>query len=156
MNTTGRHLLAEYRGCDLERLNDVALIEALMRRAAIEAGATIVQSAFHEFAPQGVSGVVVVEESHLSIHTWPEVGYAAVDFYTCGECSPERAHEVLTEGLMPDRFELMVIERGRQDDGSAARSSMAVRRHFGVDASDSQGPRDSQTASVTECAGVQQ
>jgi len=73
---------------------------------------------FHRFAPQGVSGVVVVEESHLSIHTWPEAGYAAVDFFTCGECFPERAHAALLDGLAPERSEILNVERGVSPDAS--------------------------------------
>jgi S-adenosylmethionine decarboxylase proenzyme len=93
-------------------LNDLTGVEELMKRAARYAGATIVASVFHPFSPQGVSGVVVVEESHLSIHTWPELGYAAVDFYTCGECRPERAHEVLRYELKPTSSERLRVERG--------------------------------------------
>ena len=112
LESLGRHLLVEYHGCNAEVLNDLVRIEALMRLAAQQARATIVASVFHPFTPQGVSGVVVVEESHLSIHTWPETGYAAVDFYTCGECMPERAYETLKEGLEAERSEVMVVHRG--------------------------------------------
>lgn len=112
MNTYGRHLLVEYYDCDKATLNNLEAIEALFIAAAREAEATIVQSTFHRFAPQGVSGVVVIEESHLSIHTWPEHGYAAVDFYTCGSSNPEKAHPVLKEGLGSKRYEMMVINRG--------------------------------------------
>lgn len=115
MDTKGRHLLVEYYGCDANVLNDPQSIERLMRQAASAAGATVVGSIFHPFTPQGVSGVVVVEESHLSIHTWPERGYAAVDFYTCGNCRPELAHEVLHAGLRPSRAECMFIRRGQRD-----------------------------------------
>lgn len=124
MDTLGRHLLAEYHGCDLPVLDDEARIEALMRRAAETAGATVVACVFHRFAPQGVSGVVVIEESHLSIHTWPETGYAAVDFYTCGDCAPERAHELLRAGLEADRAELLTVDRGLP-----GRRSIAIRDH---------------------------
>src|SRR5690606_24893800 len=72
MHTRSRHLLVEYHGCNRALLDDLKGIEALMRVAAKAAGTTIVKSVFHPFAPQGVSGVVVIEESHLSIHTWPE------------------------------------------------------------------------------------
>lgn len=112
MLTHGQHLLVEYWGCDSEVLNDLGAVEALMKRAADAAGATLVASTFHRFSPQGVSGVVVVEESHLSIHTWPEVGYAAVDFYTCGDCQPDRAHEVLKGTLKPTEAEKMFVKRG--------------------------------------------
>ena len=95
MDTRGRHLLVEYHGCAEGLLDDLAAVEALMNRAAVAANTTVVASVFHPFQPQGVSGVVVIEESHLSIHTWPEYGYAAVDFYTCGQGIPEEAHAVL-------------------------------------------------------------
>jgi S-adenosylmethionine decarboxylase proenzyme len=83
-----------------------------MERAAVAAKTTIVGSFFKPFQPQGVSGVVVVQESHLSIHTWPEVGYAAVDFYTCGEGDPMDAHKVLLAGLKAQAFEMMQVDRG--------------------------------------------
>lgn len=117
MNTTGRHLLLEYRGCDGAVLDDFSTIEALMLKAAEAAGATIIQSVFHRFSPHGVTGVVVVAESHLSIHTWPEYGYAAVDFFTCGECEPERAHDVLVEGLRSRKYAIMKVERGLDPPG---------------------------------------
>jgi len=112
LNTFGRHLLVEYYDCDEKVLDDLERIEELLVDAAKEAKATVVRSTFHRFAPQGVSGVIVIEESHLSIHTWPEHGYAAVDFYTCGDASPDKAHPVLRDGLKAQRFEMMVINRG--------------------------------------------
>jgi S-adenosylmethionine decarboxylase len=66
-------------------LTDVDAVAEMMEQAAREAHATPIEKAFHRFQPQGVSGVVVIQESHLSIHTWPETGYAAMDFYTCGD-----------------------------------------------------------------------
>ena len=112
MNTRGQHWLVEYTGCDYGVLGDLHRIENLMNEAARSAEATIVASVFQPFVPQGVTGVVVIEESHLSIHTWPEHGYAAVDFFTCGNCRPERAHEVLAAGLRARYSEIMVVERG--------------------------------------------
>jgi spermidine synthase len=84
MNSLGRHVLVEFYGCSSEVLNDVPRIESSMVSAAKEAGATIINSVFHHFSPFGVSGVVVIQESHLAIHTWPEYRYAAVDLFTCG------------------------------------------------------------------------
>ena len=81
----GRHILCELKGCDPEVLNNRKRIEQIMVDAALEAGAEVREVAFHKFSPQGVSGVVVISESHLAIHTWPELGYAAVDVFTCGE-----------------------------------------------------------------------
>ncbi len=113
--TLGRHLVAEYRGCDDVVLDDIDAITSLMQRAAVAAGATVVSTAFHRFSPKGVSGVVVIKESHLSVHTWPEERYAAIDFYTCGGCDPRLAHEVLADGLGADHGELILLERGFSD-----------------------------------------
>lgn len=112
MDTLGRHLLVEYFGCNPEVLNDEDRVRTLMRGAAQAAGATEVAVVFHRFSPQGVSGVVVVEESHLSIHTWPEYGYAAVDFYTCGDCDPTLGHAHLMAGLEAEEAEVMKVDRG--------------------------------------------
>ena len=117
MNTRARHLLVESSGCGFDILNDVQRVERLMNEAAVAAGVRVVASVFQPFVPQGVSGVVVIEESHLSIHTWPEYGYAAVDFFTCGESVPERAHEVLRDGLGAASSELMHIDRGLEAPG---------------------------------------
>lgn len=125
MDARSRHLLVEYHGCNRALLDDPKSVEALMRIAAEAAGVTIVASVFHPFAPQGVSGVVVIEESHLSIHTWPEHGYASVDFFTCGTGDPERAHEVLREGLEATRAEVLVVERGLYPE----RPAMRIRTH---------------------------
>lgn len=126
MKTLGQHLLAEFRGCDREALNDLAFIEASMRKAAVDACATVMNASFHKFGPQGVSGVLVLAESHLSVHTWPEHGYAATDIYTCGDqCFPERAQESLARALGATSFEIMHIERGAMHDASG----MRVLRH---------------------------
>jgi S-adenosylmethionine decarboxylase len=85
LKALGRHIVCELSGCDPEFLSDVDSIHAMMVSAAKIARATIMESAFHRFEPQGVSGTVILAESHLSIHTWPEKGYAAMDFYTCGD-----------------------------------------------------------------------
>lgn len=85
MNALGRHILVEFTGCNADVLNDVSAIEKSMIQAAQVAGATVISSNFHHFSPWGVSGVVVIQESHLAIHTWPEYRYASVDLFTCGE-----------------------------------------------------------------------
>ncbi len=121
MNTHGRHLLVEYYGCPHDTLNDRDAIEQAMHKAAIAADTTIVTSTFHRFAPQGVSGVVVVEESHLSIHTWPEHGYAAVDFFTCGDSDPTLAHGVLIKALGATHAEVMTLNRGRRELATSIR-----------------------------------
>jgi len=85
MSALGRHILVEFVGCSASTLNDVDVIEKGMVDAAKSAGATVINSTFHHFSPFGVSGVVVIQESHLAIHTWPEYQYAAVDLFTCGD-----------------------------------------------------------------------
>src|SRR5690554_8041555 len=112
MQTYGRHLLMEYQGCDREILNNPEQLKEWMFRAAQASGATVVADVFHSFSPCGPSGVLVLQESHLSIHTWPENGYAAMDFYTCGDCDPFEGHLVLCQGLKPAHFVLMDGSRG--------------------------------------------
>jgi len=114
MNALGVQILAEYYNCDRELLNNAALIEKYMNNAALEAEATIVTSAFHTFNPFGVSGVIVIAESHLSIHTWPEYGYAAVDIFTCGEIvDPWKAFDFLRDRLQSSHFSTMEMKRGQ-------------------------------------------
>jgi len=85
MQGLGRHILAEVYGCEFRILNDLDEIREILVSAALSAGAEVRETAFHRFSPQGVSGVVVISESHIAIHTWPELGYAALDVFTCGE-----------------------------------------------------------------------
>ena len=84
MDALGRHLLLELRECNVAVLDDLKYLENALVSAAEESGATVIDKSFHQFAPQGVSGVVLIAESHLSLHTWPEHAYAAVDIFTCG------------------------------------------------------------------------
>ncbi len=113
MKALGRHILAEFFNCDANILNDAQMIEAYMKRAAIECGATIVSSTFHTFNPHGVSGVVVIAESHLAIHTWPEYKYAAIDIFTCGTTiDPTIGNRVLKEYLKAEKISTVEIKRG--------------------------------------------
>ena len=96
MNALGKHLLLELKGCNKEMLNDISFLREALLAAAGEAGATILGESFHQFSPQGVSGVVVIAESHICIHTWPEYGYAAADIFTCGDSvQPEKVAEII-------------------------------------------------------------
>lgn len=114
LKALGRHLLIEYYGCDAEILNDVAQIEEAMTEAAHRTGATIVKSIFHLFNPHGVSGVVVIAESHLAIHTWPEYGFAAVDLFSCGQgVDPYAAVSYLGTRLGACSQEVQEIPRGK-------------------------------------------
>jgi S-adenosylmethionine decarboxylase len=113
LNALGRHLLVELHDCDKEALNDLGLIRDVMVKAAIDCGAVVLGESFHRFSPQGVSGVVIIAESHLSIHTWPEYGYAAVDIFTCGTfVNPEKAAEVIIEKLGSKNHSVIEIPRG--------------------------------------------
>lgn len=113
MSALGRHVLAEFYGCPEEILNDIQRIERTMVDAALEAGAEIREVAFHKFSPQGVSGVVVISESHLAIHTWPELGYAAVDVFTCGDkVDPWVSANYLKEHFAAVRLSAQEITRG--------------------------------------------
>ncbi len=113
MNALGRHLLMELEDCNEETLNDLEALKEALLTAADEAGATILGESFHRFSPHGISGVVVIAESHLCIHTWPEHGYAAADIFTCGTTvQPEKAAELLIEKLGARKHSLEEIPRG--------------------------------------------
>ncbi len=113
MNALGRHILAELYGCNPEGLNDLKRVEKAMVSAAVKAGAEVREVAFHKFSPQGVSGVVVISESHLAIHTWPEYGYAAVDVFTCGDrVDPWIACEFINEALGARHVSANEVKRG--------------------------------------------
>ena len=113
MYALGRHLLVEYYDCDPQVLNDCEALRSALEEAARVVGASIVQSAFHRFSPHGISGVLVISESHLAVHTWPEYGYAAVDLFTCGtRADPWRAFELLKQRLRSGRAQGREVKRG--------------------------------------------
>ena len=117
MNALGRHLLIELQGCNEEVLDDVSFLRDAMLAAAERCGATVVGESFHQFSPQGVSGVVVIAESHLFIHTWPEFGYAAADIFTCGDTlKPEMAAQVRLRELGSKNHSLVEMRRGILDN----------------------------------------
>ncbi len=98
----GTHVLADLSGIAAEKLSDCALLEKLLRDAAEAAGARILFSHFHVFGEgQGVTGVVLLAESHITIHTWPECGFAAADIFMCGSAQPELALAIITDALQP-------------------------------------------------------
>lgn len=109
--TLGRHILVEYYNCDEDMLRDPKLIEKYMNDSALNAKATIVDSVFHHFNPWGVSGAVIIAESHLTIHTWPEYGYA-VQISLLVEIDPWKSFEMLEELLKAERSESTEIPRG--------------------------------------------
>ena len=113
MNALGRHILLELKDCNREVLNDLELIQHLLNSAAEKAGATVLEQHFHHFSPQGVSGAIIIAESHLAVHTWPEYGYAALDIFTCGDSvKPEVAVEMLIKSLESKDPTIMEIKRG--------------------------------------------
>ena len=113
LNALGRHLLLELFDCDQDAINNVEAVKGALIEAAKRAQATIVDVVFHEFNPFGVSGVVVIAESHLSIHTWPEYRYAAVDIFSCGEIlQPEVAANYLVEQFGAERTSVIEMQRG--------------------------------------------
>jgi S-adenosylmethionine decarboxylase len=109
----GSHLLVELYGCDCASLEQECTVGAAMKEAALESEATVVADSFHEFKPYGVSGAVIIQESHYTIHTWPEHGYAAVDLFYCGgTVKVHRAIDVLRARFKPERIKFLVVRRG--------------------------------------------
>lgn len=113
MEGLGRHVLAEVYGCEFRILNDLDRIREILVSAALSAGAEVRETAFHRFSPQGVSGVVVISESHIAIHTWPELGYAALDVFTCGvRVDPWVALDAIVKDFGSTNVTAQEIKRG--------------------------------------------
>lgn len=113
-NALGQHWLVEFRGCLPGIIQEVSDVEKIMRTAAAVAEAHIVSGHFHQFNPYGVSGVLVIQESHLTIHTWPEHGYAAVDIFTCSpELKVREAIRQLELDFGAEMVEMKMLERGK-------------------------------------------
>lgn len=113
MESLGRQILVEFYDCNSDRINDVSYIESVLLEATRKSGATIISHNFHKFSPHGVSGVVVIAESHVTIHSWPEYGYAAVDIFTCGDTiDPWSIQEHLKKALESDNISSMEMKRG--------------------------------------------
>ncbi|MEK6576315.1 MAG: adenosylmethionine decarboxylase [Nitrospirota bacterium] len=119
MHALGTHLLVELKDCtNLKLLNDVKRVEEALVLAAKEAKATIIETCFHKFSPFGISGVVVIAESHLTIHTWPEYGFAAVDIFTCGDTlQPEVAASYLIGKFKSRNPSIVEMKRGLISNG---------------------------------------
>lgn len=118
MKVLGTHLLAELTGCDAAVLDDLDRLQEIFNAAAGVAGATIVNTTSHRFAPHGVSVVVVISESHISVHTWPEYGYASVDFYTCGDAvQPHKGLDYIRQQLGATDAQVQEVPRGIPSPG---------------------------------------
>lgn len=113
MNVLGYHLLLELKDCNPALLNDLSYIRQAMLTTAQDVGATVVGESFHHFTPQGVTGILAIAESHISIHTWPEYGYAAADIFSCGSSFlPREAANRLAEMLESRDTDITEIQRG--------------------------------------------
>ncbi|MBF0464790.1 MAG: adenosylmethionine decarboxylase [Nitrospirae bacterium] len=113
MHALGKHLLIELRECNPTRIIDLKEVTDALVGAARAAKATIVDVSFHEFNPFGISGMVIIAESHLSIHTWPEYNYAAVDIFTCGDIiNPDHAAKYLIDKFESKNPSVMEMKRG--------------------------------------------
>ena len=107
-----KHLLLELYRCNSEKLNDESFLRSILNRASKLANATVLNLISNKFEPQGVTAIALLAESHISIHTWPESNYSAVDIFTCGQnMKPEQASQYLIESLMAKEHSLRVIER---------------------------------------------
>lgn len=116
-DTLGYHIVAELGQCNTELLTDLSFIQETMESAVVKAGATIINSHFHQFSPIGVSGVILLSESHASIHTWPDRGYASIDIYTCGDhVDPRIAANYIAESLESQQVYSKYIKRGIENN----------------------------------------
>ena len=107
-----KHLLLELYRCDSEKLNDESFLRCALNRAAKLAKAAVLNLISNKFDPQGVTAIALLAESHISIHTWPESSYSAVDIFTCGQnMRPEVASQYLIEALKAEEHKLRIIER---------------------------------------------
>ena len=112
LNHQSKHLLLELYRCDREKLNDESFLRCILNRAAKLANATVLNLISNKFEPQGVTAIALLAESHISIHTWPESNYSAVDIFTCGRnMLPELASQYLIEALKAEEHFLRVIDR---------------------------------------------
>ncbi|MDY6909707.1 MAG: adenosylmethionine decarboxylase [Thermodesulfobacteriota bacterium] len=116
MKSLGKHLIVELYHCDADRINQVEEVERILVEAVNISKATIVQPVFHQFSPHGVSGVVVIAESHFSIHTWPEFGYCALDIFTCGDqIDSDASLRYIKKELRAESLFVTEIRRGMLD-----------------------------------------
>ncbi len=125
MRALGRHLVADFHGCTAD-LNDPGLVMETLEQACQVARATVVERSGHHFSPYGVTAVVVIAESHLAVHTWPEYRYAAVDLFTCGtSVDTWKAFEFVKKALGASRVEVRELQRGIVPEEDAAPATCA-------------------------------
>lgn len=113
IDTKGTHLILDIWDAASSSLSDLEYVKSTLLNATKKAGATVIGYKFHRFQPSGVSGIILIAESHISIHTWPDKGYASVDIYTCGnKCFPDEAKKQILEAFRAQRTDVARIERG--------------------------------------------
>lgn len=112
MEGLGTHLIAELFNCNKFQISDAKRIEEVMLKAAELSRTTVIRHFFHEFSPHGVSGVVIIAESHFTIHTWPEYAYAAVDIFTCGDVDCRSALDHIKNAFQADKCSVFRFNRG--------------------------------------------
>ena len=109
----GNHLIIECHGCDSELLKDCFKVEEILKQSALTANATILHSYFHKFDQgEGVTGIIALAESHISVHTWPEHFYMAIDIFMCGDSNPELCVDILKKGFHTENVKVEKILRG--------------------------------------------
>lgn len=123
MNALGTQILLELKGCDKHLLNDLDFVQETLVQIANEVGVNVIGKSFHKFDPQGVTGILAIAESHISIHTWPEYGYAAADVFTCGD--PEQAYKA--SDLLVQRFHASDYSRTELRRGPLSQSVSVAR-----------------------------
>ncbi len=127
MEAVGTHCILELYGCPLELLDDPSYIQRTLSDAVDRSGATLLSMQHHRFEPQGVTCLGLLSESHISIHTWPEKGYAAIDVFTCGDVAmPHRACDHLIESFRSQKHSLKTINRAMQVGRQTPDMPMAV------------------------------
>ncbi len=127
----GQSLAIDLHHCERARIADADVVKEVMIKAAKQSGATVVDSHFHQFAPQGISGVVIITESHFAIHTWPEHGFAAVDLFTCGSSvNLQRAVSLIKEGFGASNATVTLhLERGPIESAPTDQQTLSISVH---------------------------
>jgi S-adenosylmethionine decarboxylase len=127
MEGLGTHVIAELFNCDELHINNLKKVEEVMMAAAELSKATIIKPFFHKFSPYGISGVIIIAESHFTIHTWPEHGYAAVDIFTCGDLGYQAALDHIKNELGAERCTLFQFQRGILPDSKRINEMSVIR-----------------------------
>ncbi len=124
----GIHLIADFFECDSSVINSIESVEKILTESVIISGATIVQPFFHRFSPQGISGIIVVAESHFSIHTWPEHSASAVDIFSCGEFDYIAALKFIKEKIKSTSNSIVQIVRSSTQDNDTDNSDFQYKK----------------------------